>query len=153
MSGNTPDQTEIEMVVPWQISPTLIEDTAEVTKYYEDEPSTVKVADFQLVLVSPQTIQHEFKLTDGPTHLGRLRGSQFDIDLSGFETPGEVLISRRHALIIRRGNDLRIEDLNSLNGTLVNGEMLPQGSSIALHVGDQITLGTLVLEVKLGKLS
>jgi predicted component of type VI protein secretion system len=48
-------------------------------------------------------------------------------------------ISRRHCRFIRRGEDVLVQDLESLNGTFVNGRLanLPT----LLHHGDEVRLG------------
>jgi hypothetical protein len=49
-------------------------------------------------------------------------------------------ISRRHALVLRIGNDTVIEDLKSTNGTYVNGQRI---SRRVLKDGDVVALGTM----------
>jgi hypothetical protein len=49
-------------------------------------------------------------------------------------------VSRRHARIVRRGDDLVLQDLGSANGVYVNQERLT--SDVVLHAGDQIFIGT-----------
>lgn len=48
-------------------------------------------------------------------------------------------VSRHHARIMRQGSDYYIEDLNSTNGTFVNGEILPYSQKHKLTVMDKIT--------------
>lgn len=89
-------------------------------------------------------------VTQGPTALlgttmpltsalviGRAEGSDINI--------GDPLISSKHARITPVPTGAILEDLNSTNGTLLNGMkvMMPE----ALAVGDQITVGNVVLEV------
>ncbi len=50
-------------------------------------------------------------------------------------------VSRRHARVLRRGNDVTIEDLGSSNGTFVNGERLT--GPRALRDQDRIQLGSI----------
>jgi diguanylate cyclase (GGDEF)-like protein len=52
-------------------------------------------------------------------------------------------ISRRHARLIIAEGEVRIEDLQSTNGTLVNGE--PVTSTRLLRDGDKVTLGSTVI--------
>ena len=54
-------------------------------------------------------------------------------------------VSRRHARILIEGGELRVSDLDSHNGTLVNG--LPIDGSRALVTGDVVTVGEVVLVV------
>ena len=48
------------------------------------------------------------------------RGSEFDMVLD------DDLVSRRHARITTFGGDIRLHDLQSTNGTLVNGELIAE---------------------------
>lgn len=59
---------------------------------------------------------------------------------------GDSELSREHAKITRDANgDIVIEDLDSTNGTLVNGKRITAPTS--LRPGDSILLGTSTLEV------
>lgn len=51
-------------------------------------------------------------------------------------------VSRRHARLVRSGDKYIIEDLNSSNGTLVNGESVTQR---ILEDGDKIRLGSITV--------
>lgn len=53
----------------------------------------------------------------------------------------EQSVSRRHALLRVSGDVVTIEDLNSLNGTAINGIELKAGEARALASGSKITLG------------
>jgi hypothetical protein len=67
------------------------------------------------------------------------------VDLTTYFALG---ISRRHA-IIRPQDDgaLAIMDLESKNGTCLNGEKLSSGNFYPIDNGDEITLGDLVIHV------
>lgn len=54
-------------------------------------------------------------------------------------------VGRRHARIFVQGGQVMIEDLDSVNGTLVNGQRVLPHQSRALSNGDQITLGRMLL--------
>jgi pSer/pThr/pTyr-binding forkhead associated (FHA) protein len=57
-------------------------------------------------------------------------------------------ISRRHARLALDGADLVIEDLNSLNGTAVDGEELDPFSPHRLAPGQTLVLGALEMRVE-----
>jgi hypothetical protein len=56
-------------------------------------------------------------------------------------------VSRKHARLLRDNKALYLADLNSTNGTRLNGEILPSGVERRLRDGDEITLGRLKLFV------
>jgi hypothetical protein len=56
-------------------------------------------------------------------------------------------VSRRHAKITRRGDEVFIEDLGSINGTFLNRKKLTPYLPQALKSGDELQLGTLILRV------
>lgn len=74
----------------------------------------------------------EHVLRDGVTTIGRV--SENDVSF-----PEDSNVSRYHAEIESNGRDHRIIDLNSSNGTTVNGK--PVKSSAFLSAGDVIVLG------------
>ena len=57
----------------------------------------------------------------------------------------ELGVSRKHALITQSGNQYYIEDLNSVNGTLLNQRRIPPRTRMPLNPGDQVMLGRLGL--------
>lgn len=61
--------------------------------------------------------------------------------------PGEASMSRRHAQLTRQGGQLTIEDLNSTNGTFVNGERLEPHTPRQLFQGDSLQFGTAAFRV------
>lgn len=86
----------------------------------------------------------------GRTHLPHIT---VDIDLSTYELTVPATISRHHAVIQWAYNKLQIIDLNSRNGTFVNGQQLiPQSANqpsapVVLTVGSKIQLGDLELAI------
>lgn len=80
------------------------------------------------------------ELPDGSdVSFGRSRKSTVHIDTDG--------VSRSHCILKRRDTSFQIEDLNSRNGTRVNGEKITKPTE--LESGDEISLGpvTVVLSV------
>jgi S1-C subfamily serine protease len=81
---------------------------------------------------------------------GGLRGKAFSLGAAGAvigRDPGvdiiaapadEQFVSRRHCLIRREGTDWVIEDLNSSNGTHVNGTLVTR---VVLEDGDEVQIG------------
>lgn len=60
-------------------------------------------------------------------------------------------VSPQHARITLREGMVRIEDLDSKVGTVVNGERIPANFPVALYPGDTILLGTLQLRLQQGQ--
>jgi signal transduction histidine kinase len=56
----------------------------------------------------------------------------------------DILVSRKHARVFRMGQDIVVEDLGSVNGTQVNDQSVTRQT---LKAGDEITVGTTVLQV------
>jgi len=85
--------------------------------------ASVVLADGMRVVLGPE-----------PITIGRLPESTIVVN--------DPNASRRHAEIRRNGNDVVVVDLNSTNGTRVNGATIRER---VLNDGDQIVIGTTVL--------
>jgi ABC transport system ATP-binding/permease protein len=85
----------------------------------------------------------EYSFEDAPGNLAALEpedgllriGRRADNDL----VFSSRLVSNHHALLERKGNDFRLRDLHSSNGTFANGREI--AGTVALHDGDEIWLG------------
>jgi hypothetical protein len=71
-------------------------------------------------------------------------GNRPDIDLTNLQAI-ERGVSRRHARIVRAGDDAALEDLNSLNGTFVGGHRLTPGHPEVIRPGDELQFGKVIL--------
>jgi pSer/pThr/pTyr-binding forkhead associated (FHA) protein len=78
-------------------------------------------------------------LTEGENILGRTPDAEIWIDVAG--------VSRRHARIRVDGQHATVEDLDSKNGTFLNGR--PVREPAALADGDQIRLGAVVITFRI----
>jgi|GEM_PF-1225419 len=56
-------------------------------------------------------------------------------------------LSRRHAIILREGERLVVKDLNSRNGTFVNGAIVAGGNTHVICDGDEVRFGNLAMQV------
>lgn len=72
-----------------------------------------------------------YRLREGVTLIGR--GAEADLRIDS------EWVSRRHALVVVDGGSATIEDLDSKNGTHVNGAAVT--GTVPLHDGDEIRLG------------
>jgi phosphatidylserine/phosphatidylglycerophosphate/cardiolipin synthase-like enzyme len=89
------------------------------------------LAEKGLFLISRTDALVRYSLPQGTTSLGRAEENNIVIC--------EALVSRQHATITRDQNGCMITDLESGNGTYVNGERI-QGSAV-LKLGDIVDLG------------
>ena len=87
-----------------------------------------------------------FRFEDGTTcTLGRSP----DCDVQVPSDPTYLSVSRHHCTFFADGPNLRIRDDHSMNGTYINGQLLPRGTGRALKDGDFIWVGHLVLRVSM----
>ncbi|MCG3212087.1 MAG: hypothetical protein FOGNACKC_05734 [Anaerolineae bacterium] len=97
-----------------------------------DGPARLVVTAYQ-----PLVPQPEFSLFQPETRLGRNTAKEAANDIP----IGDQEVSRSHSLIVRRGQQYFIQDLNSTTGTQVNGQRLRAGQEVALQHGDEIAVG------------
>jgi hypothetical protein len=71
---------------------------------------------------------------------------QADVDFTRFNAQ-ESGVSRRHAVISVQDQRVLIKDLNSMNGTFLNGYALQPLHSYRLRNGDELRLGKLIMQV------
>lgn len=57
-------------------------------------------------------------------------------------------VSRRHARITMSNQRLFVEDLESTNGTSVNGQSIDEKGSVAVANGDQLIIGSVVMKLE-----
>lgn len=75
-------------------------------------------------------VGESFPLTSDRMTIGRRPDSDIFLD--------DVTVSRDHALLVRRGGDLYLDDLGSLNGSYVNRRRI---ESHRLEDGDELQIG------------
>jgi pSer/pThr/pTyr-binding forkhead associated (FHA) protein len=105
----------------------------------------------RLVIERGRSAGKQFPLNDDESQIGRwdADGGIFpDVDLDADDP--EAKVSRRHARIMRRGEQYFIEDLGSTNGTFINrGRRLLPGDRQPLRDGDEIIVGKTFLRFHL----
>jgi hypothetical protein len=91
--------------------------------------------------------ERRFRLDAGEVRIGRRsasRGIDPEIDLTG--PPADPGISRLHAVLIAAPDgSWSVLDPGSANGTLVNGNEIPENEAVTLRDGDRINLGAWTL--------
>jgi pSer/pThr/pTyr-binding forkhead associated (FHA) protein len=75
--------------------------------------------------------RHVFRLTRSEAIIGRARGCAVRIPSAD--------VSRTHCRLVRRDGAVTVEDLGSLNGTLLNGTAIE--GIVEVQPGDQLTIG------------
>jgi pSer/pThr/pTyr-binding forkhead associated (FHA) protein len=105
------------------------------------EPLTIRMYDSQpkLTITRPDLPESTFTLENEYTHVGRAQGNEICLPYPS--------ISNRHCIFIHSGQDVVLRDLNSSNGTYVNGELI---SESILRPGDTIECGTVSIKFEPG---
>lgn len=76
-------------------------------------------------------LAHDLEVPEGQFAIGRSSESQLSLD--------DPLVSRRHAILVVRGETIEVEDLGSRNGVLVNGVRVAKPTRLV--DGDILTVG------------
>jgi two-component system cell cycle response regulator len=87
-----------------------------------------------LIVLAGEKLGQMFRIEQSETLIGRSADATINFPDDG--------VSRRHAKIIQAEGEPWIEDLNSANGTIINGEHVDRA---LLHDGDQIRIGRNVI--------
>lgn len=91
----------------------------------------------KIILESLTEPEKTWKVNQFPFKIGRMKDNQLVI--------AETYISREHAEIRKVGEGYSIADLESRNGTFVNGERIQE---VSLKSGDKLNLGGYELRFK-----
>jgi pSer/pThr/pTyr-binding forkhead associated (FHA) protein len=105
------------------------------------EPLTMRIQENQpkLTVTRPDLPPIVLELQQEYTHVGRASGNEIPLPYPS--------VSNRHAIFILSGPDTVLRDLNSSNGTYVNGEAI---SEVILRPGDLIQMGTVMIKFEPG---
>lgn len=98
-------------------------------------PDTAPSLDGQFLMLGEETGYRLLALGDEPVLIGRATHA----DVITFE---DVTVSRRHATLERRGDDVVLHDDCSTNGTFVNGRRVARA---VLTDGDVLAFGRIVV--------
>ena len=111
-----------------------------VTKLSRAKPPCVlSLYDACLVVIDGPRLGHCVHLHDVPVVIGRSPKADFQVDHSS--------VSRLHCTVWHEGACIRVRDLDSKNGTRVNGSPIAKAE---LADGDHIVIGDVVLKFVLG---
>lgn len=84
-----------------------------------------------VVPVRLRYLAHDLEVPEGQFAIGRSSDCQLSLD--------DPLVSRRHAVLVVRGDSVEVEDLGSRNGVLVNGVRVEKPTRLV--DGDILTVG------------
>ena len=93
----------------------------------------------KLTITRPDLPPITYELKQEYTHAGRAPGNEIPLPYPS--------VSNRHCIFILSGPEIVLRDLNSSNGTLVNGEAI---SEVILRPGDVIQMGTVQIKFEPG---
>jgi len=86
-------------------------------------------------------LHHDLELLEGQFVVGRSATCQLSLD--------DALVSRRHAMFVVSEAGVTVEDLQSRNGVIVNGQRI--SSRVPVQPGDKITIGSQELTLQKGR--
>lgn len=92
-----------------------------------------------LVMFRSDGERRSFSVTRDVTVIGRREDCDLRIPIND--------VSRKHARLIRDGDQLRIEDLGSSNGTHLNGQRIERDAE--LQAGDSVQVGPIVFVLQI----
>ena len=84
---------------------------------------------------------HQLLLTRGQVLIGRSFDCNYVID--------SLQASRKHALLMLADGQITLKDLDTTNGTFVNGEKI--SGSVSISTTDEITIGTTTFAIESGR--
>jgi hypothetical protein len=90
----------------------------------------------KLVVLTQSLAGRSYDLATERTTVGRVEDNAFQIS--------EPSVSSHHCEILLRGDEIVIKDLNSTNGTFINGEKITEG---VLKPGQTLRLGNIELKL------
>jgi pSer/pThr/pTyr-binding forkhead associated (FHA) protein len=93
----------------------------------------------RLVLLSEGLTGRTFDLKSAKTTVGRVPDNDFQI--------GEGSVSSHHAELLLQGKDVLVKDLDSTNGTFINGERVTEA---VLKAGQILRLGMIEMRLEAG---
>jgi pSer/pThr/pTyr-binding forkhead associated (FHA) protein len=94
----------------------------------------------KLVILTQGLTGRALELNVDRTTIGRVEDNMFQI--------AEASVSSHHCEVLLRGSDVVIKDLNSTNGTFINGEQITES---VLKSGQTLRLGQIELKLEDGK--
>jgi hypothetical protein len=116
------------------------------------EPVPTPRSKHEILAIRLKIGEQLFELSlDKPIHLGRVDATSSVFPELDVSRQGDLAksVSRRHARIMIKGDEVMIEDLGSINGTYLNTERLTAYQLVPVNDGDILRLGQLAIEVQI----
>src|SRR5262249_30894040 len=90
-----------------------------------------------------QTVVGQLDFSAGPMQksIGRTRENDIVVE--------HPQVSSKHALLVRSGNQLFLEDRGSANGTYVRGQRIPPGQRVPVQNGERVYVGPMPLVIRI----
>lgn len=129
-----------------------IHQTIPATDRADHQPTSPAVPTVKpkLVVLRGMRIGAEYPVYEGRNIIGRFADKPVDIDLVSQESVEQIWCSRQHAALILEKGSVLLEDLNSLNGTWLNGVRVHAGQPRPVKPGDVVQIGTVQMKLVLG---
>ncbi len=108
-----------------------IEITSEISKEVQEQLKKIQKGNAGLIVLKGPSIGEKFLIKKDTLTIGRSTNSDILLD--------DITVSRQHAIIKRIEKEFILKDLNSLNGTYLNGEIID--NDVTLKNGDKIQIG------------
>lgn len=132
IKNNRESQYE-EVVEPVRVEEYFDDTLDEVTVFFDKE-------EYMYLKWKEGHFSKEYILESFPVTIGKLKESvQVEIK--------DASISRLHARLRKQGNTIYLQDLDSTNGTFINGKRLASGEDAIIKRGDEIQFGKIIVNV------
>ena len=96
------------------------------------------MSEYVLEIVEGPEVGRRVVLSEQPVEIGREAGAELQL-------AGDQLVSRRHARLTPGPQGVVVEDLDSSNGTFVDGQQIH--APVVLSPGSELTVGVSVIEL------
>jgi pSer/pThr/pTyr-binding forkhead associated (FHA) protein len=107
-----------------------IESAEEISSDIIDDIKKVTLEKSGLVVIKGPNVGDKFFISKSKFTIGRNPKSDVFLD--------DITVSRKHAILKRKGQDFKLKDSGSLNGSYLNGKIVEESP---LKNGDKIQIG------------
>lgn len=90
-----------------------------------------------LAFLSDRRTGSNYGMTNFAASIGRAAGNQIVLD--------DPRISKQHAVLLYMNGKFYVQDMGSLNGTVVNGQCIVPLRPVQLNFGDELCIGLTIL--------